>query len=504
MKKFFYLLLVVMLVASCKNDGGESIEINVDGVSFKMIKVKGGTFQMGSENGEEDEQPIHSVTLSDYYIGETEVTQALWQAVMGSNPSEFEGDNLPVEMVNWDDCQKFISKLNQMTGKTFALPTEAQWEYAARGGNKSQGYEYSGSNNIDDVAWYWDNSSEQTHPVGTKMANELGLYDMSGNVLEWCSDWYGDYSSSSQTDPTGSSTGSLRVLRGGSWRHDASDCCSTYRGGGNPDSRYYLNGFRLVLLDGQPEEPQIEATVTIQSDKAVLNVNGIVANLLKVDGGTFQMGSENWTDWEKPVHSVTLSGYYIGETEVTQALWEAVMGTTVRQQRNKADTSWSIYGEGDNYPMYYISWNECQDFISKLNQKTGRRFALPTEAQWEFAARGGNKSRGYEYSGSNNIDEVAWYWDNSSEQTHPVGTKMANELGLYDMSGNVWECCSDWYGDYSSSSQTNPTGASTGSSRVLRGGSWSDNASFCRSAFRIDNYPDTRSRSHGFRLVLLF
>ena len=259
MKKFLCLLLVMALFASCKNDGGssnpaedpsapDSLEFNVDGVSFKMIKVEGGTFQMGSENGYEDEQPIHSVTLSDYYIGETEVTQALWQAVMGSNPSNFKGDYLPLEEVSWNDCQEFISKLNQKTGRRFALPTEAQWEFAARGGNKSRGYEYSGSNNIDDVAWCEDNSSYKTHPVGSKMANELGLYDMTGNVWEWCSDWYGDYSSSSQTNPTGPETGSNRVLRGGSWSFHAGNCRSTIRSCSYPGDRYRDNGFRLVLL----------------------------------------------------------------------------------------------------------------------------------------------------------------------------------------------------------------------------------------------------------------
>lgn len=259
MKKFFYLMLVVALVASCENDGVSSnpvenpsdpdrLEFTVEGVSFKMIKVEGGTFLMGSEIGNFNEEPVHSVTLSGYYIGETEVTQEMWQAVMGSNPSEFKGDNLPVERVSWDDCQEFISKLNQKTGRRFALPTEAQWEFAARGGNKSQGYKYSGSNNIDDVAWYWNNSSEQTHPVGTKMANELGLYDMSGNVWEWCADCYGSYSPSSQTDPVGPSTGAVRVYRGSSWSYNAGYCRSTYRGRNSPDYRGDDLGIRLVLL----------------------------------------------------------------------------------------------------------------------------------------------------------------------------------------------------------------------------------------------------------------
>ena len=197
----------------------------VKGVEFKMIKVEGGTFSMGatSEQGSDaydDEKPVHSVTLSDYYIGETEVTQELWQAVMGSNPSYFKGDNQrPVEYVSWNDCQEFIKKLNRSTGKEFRLPTEAEWEYAARGGKYSKDYvyKYSGSNNADEVAWYDDNSGDETHHVKTKKANKLGLYDMSGNVWEWCNDWYGGYQSYSQTNPTGPSEGEYGVFRGGSW-----------------------------------------------------------------------------------------------------------------------------------------------------------------------------------------------------------------------------------------------------------------------------------------------
>ena len=192
-----------------------------------MIAVKGGTFQMGSDDRNDYAKPVHQVTLSDYYIGETEVTQELWNAVMGSNPSYCTGNmQRPVEQVSWNDCQTFISKLNQLTGATFRLPTEAQWEYAARGGNKSKGYTYSGSNAIDDVAWYKSNSnsSSTTHPVKTKAPNELGIYDMSGNVWEWCSDWTGSYSSVAQTDPTGPATGSYRVGRGGSWFNNAAGC----------------------------------------------------------------------------------------------------------------------------------------------------------------------------------------------------------------------------------------------------------------------------------------
>lgn len=225
--------------------------LTVNGIKYNMVWVDGGTFRMGatSEQGSEisDEKPVHSVTLSGYYIGKTEVTQALWQAVMGSNPSYFEGDGLPVEQVSWDDCQEFIRKLNSLTGQNFRLPTEAEWEFACRGGNNSRGYKYSGSNYIDNVAWYDGNSGDKTHPVATKSPNELGIYDMSGNVWEWCADWYGDYSSGRQTNPKGPYGGSGRVGRGGGWDGYARNCRSSGRYGGNPSFRYYYLGLRLAL-----------------------------------------------------------------------------------------------------------------------------------------------------------------------------------------------------------------------------------------------------------------
>lgn len=225
--------------------------LTVNGIKYNMVWVEGGTFRMGatSEQGSEisDEKPVHSVTLSGYYIGKTEVTQALWQAVMGSNPSYFEGDDLPVEQVSWDDCQEFIRKLNSLTGQNFRLPTEAEWEFACRGGNNSRGYKYSGSNYIDNVAWYDGNSGDKTHPVATKSPNELGIYDMSGNVWEWCADWYGDYSSGRQTNPKGPYGGSFRVNRGGSWFNYARCCRSSLRDNYYPSYRINYLGLRLAL-----------------------------------------------------------------------------------------------------------------------------------------------------------------------------------------------------------------------------------------------------------------
>ncbi|MDD6744894.1 MAG: SUMF1/EgtB/PvdO family nonheme iron enzyme, partial [Bacteroidales bacterium] len=226
-------------------------DISVDDIMSNMVYVEGGTFTMGAtaeqQEPKDDENPAHSVTLSSYYIGKYEVTRALWKAVMGGNPSCFKVDNLPVECVSWDDCQTFLRKLNAMTGKNFRLPTEAEWEYAARGGNRSRGYQYSGSNNLSDVAWYYGNSGNKTHPVGTKAPNELGIYNMSGNVHEWCQDWYGDYSSSAQTNPAGPGSGSDRVIRGGSWYNGATCCRVAYRCYYYPGYRNFDLGLRLAL-----------------------------------------------------------------------------------------------------------------------------------------------------------------------------------------------------------------------------------------------------------------
>ncbi|HZK08741.1 MAG TPA: SUMF1/EgtB/PvdO family nonheme iron enzyme [Bacteroidales bacterium] len=238
-------------------------KVNYTDHGIDMVFVKGGTFTMGctseQSNCRGDEKPTHQVTLSDFYIGKYEVTQKQWREVMGastsfSNPSYNTGcDNCPVEMVSWNDVQEFIKKLNQKTGKKYRLPTEAEWEYAARGGAKSDversrnaDFKYAGSNNIDEVAWYRENSGMRTHPVGQKKPNELGIYDMTGNVWEWCSDWHGRYGNVDKSNPLGASSGSSRVLRGGSWHFDTKYCRLSYRGNYNPDNPGNNSGFRLA------------------------------------------------------------------------------------------------------------------------------------------------------------------------------------------------------------------------------------------------------------------
>ena len=235
--------------------GSNTISIPVkNGISIEMVKIEAGTFMMGAtsemKNPDIDEKPVHQVTLTnDYYMGKYEVTQALWEAVMGSNPSKYKGDNLPVESVSWNDCQEFISRLNSLTGRKFRLPTEAEWEYAARGGKKSRSYQYSGSSNISDVAWYDENCGSTTRAVGIKRPNELGIYDMSGNVWEWCHDWYSSYSSLSQMNPIGAISGACRVRRGGSWDNSVWYSRSSSRSYDTSDYSRINLGLRLALTE---------------------------------------------------------------------------------------------------------------------------------------------------------------------------------------------------------------------------------------------------------------
>jgi formylglycine-generating enzyme required for sulfatase activity len=505
----------------------------------RFILVKGGTFNMGctseQQDCNDDEKPVHPVTLSDYYIGETEVTQAQWKAVMGDNPSKFKycGEDCPVEQVSWDDVQLFISRLNARAGvPKYRLPTEAEWEYAARGGANSRGFKYAGSSSLDEVAWYPRNSGT-THPVKGKNPNELGIYDMSGNVREWCSDWYDAFSVKSLTNPQGPEMGIYRVCRGSSWIDSASisarfnsgpvyldvflgfrlaaaipDTSSQKTGNVPPKNNNKSSdgtGFATGMKEKEPvNEPEKERTETPESNPtlppaAITNgkdsfTDPLLGKFILVKGGTFNMGctseQQDCSVGEKPVHPVTLGDYYIAETEVTQAQWKAVMGDNPSSHMYCVDC-----------PVERVSWNDVQEFITRLNARAGSpRYRLPTEAEWEYAARGGANSRGYQFSGSNDINEVAWYGENSGDKTYPTKGKKPNELGVYDMSGNVYEWCSDRYGYYSAASQTNPQGPSEGVYRVYRGGSCYNYAGCSRASNRNLNEPGFRHSYLGFRL----
>lgn len=247
------------------------------------------------------------------------------------------------------------------------------------------------------------------------------------------------------------------------------------------------------------------------------NVKGVEFNMIHVEGGTFNMGTTVEQDKdarsdESPIHEVTLSDYYIGETAVTQELWKAVMNTTMQKLAAAAGLDKDEIGcVGANYPMYYLTWYDCQNFIEKLNKITGENFRLPTEAEWEFAAKGGNKSKGYKYSGGNDLEEVAWCEHNAFvgkyyESFFPIKHKKPNELGIYDMSGSVWEWCQDWYDEnyYSYSPKVNPTGPLDGVNKVCRGGDWGDDDRLLRLTCRSGDDPEYANPlcGNGFRLVL--
>jgi len=238
-----------------KTSSQKSLSFTIgDSISFVMKRIKGGTFCMGGTSDMDipydDEKPTHHVTIDNYYIGETEVTQEIWKTVMGNNPSVFRGDRLPVECVSWLDCQRFIKRLNKITGRKFRLPTEAEWEFAARGGNNSKQYKFSGSDNLLSVAWYKDNSDQKTHDVKTSRSNELGLYDMSGNVWEWCQDCKMPYPEHRQKNPLGVGASDAEyVIRGGCWDDIENDCRPSMRNECAPNDVYSTIGFRLALSE---------------------------------------------------------------------------------------------------------------------------------------------------------------------------------------------------------------------------------------------------------------
>ena len=536
----------------------------INGVSFKMVFVEGGSFTMGctSEQGKDCRsryETVHNMSVHDFYMGETEVTVGLFRAFVSetgyrthAEKTEYKGfddagiedwdnvnanrcwihdnngnarnskeDNHPVLYVNWDDAVAFCEWLNRKTGKMFRLPSEAEWEFAARGGKKSKGYKYAGSNIIGDVAWYKDNCNGRTHPVKTKTPNELGLYGMSGNVEEWCQDYWIDESGGVFTG------GKYCSTRGGCWYVSAEGCTVAEYGG---HFSYQCNncvGFRLVM---EPSINKITECVLNNTKAQALqqhsqrksditfNVNnGVSFKMVFVKGGSLCLGctTENGDCEfdESPSHYVTLTDYYMGETEVTQDLWKAVMGDFNTRDFSILFPDTIIEMLGDRLPMGSVSWNECQKFITRLNSilkpelPKGYRFALPSEAQWEYAARGG-KANNYIYSGSNNLSEVGWgIVYNEYLLIHEVGLRKANELGLYDMSGNVWEWCEDNYSStFYRDNQDWTEPVNTGNydfCHVIRGGSYMNFESPCRVSYRYKAEPNARELTIGFRLALV-
>ncbi len=530
-----------------------------DGVPLTMKKVSaaGARFRMGE--GYNSKATPHFVSFKkDYYIGQYEVTQAQWDALMEANPSGFKGDDLPVEKVLWDEVMEFCKKLNESgkapAGWIFTLPTEAQWEFAAKGGKDSRGYKFSGGDDLEDVAWYNDNSGDvsmkgmkrgrdydilrgknnlRPHPVGTKKPNELGLYDMNGNVKEMCLDSM-DFNNTGYSDgdvavpesrKTQKNTCVIRDIGflGGAEMGFNTERTYTHRNGGDFD-RSSIFGFRLALVRA-PEKTDDDSNDddSDDGDPNVMKVElpgGVPLKLVKVEAADakfdMKMRGENSTrEWSCPVRFK--NDFYIGKYEVTQAQWTAVM------EKNQSFT------RGDRNPVEMISRDDPAAFCAKLNEAglapDGWMFALPTEAQWQYAACGGAKSRGYRYSGSDDPDEVAWYCDCFDKPayngpgdddklkqyrlaTHPVGQKKPNELGLYDMSGNVWELVRKNMNVESADASKEVCGDVTGTEKesiVPRGGSFSAGPMRALVSFK-DLYgggPYGYSPAAGFRVALV-
>jgi formylglycine-generating enzyme required for sulfatase activity len=546
-------------------------------VTQRLRWIEPGTFQMGSSKKEAeregDENP-HQVTLSQgYWLADTVCTQALWEAVMGQNPSGFKGAERPVEEVNWEEAVECIKKLNdQIAGLNLRLPTEAEWEYACRAGTQTP-FWFGDDITPDQVNYHGDfpyaggekgKYRGETVEVKTLPCNGWGLYQMHGNVWEWCSDWYGEYPGGPVTDPVGAESGEGRVLRGGSWSRYGRYARSAQRYGSTPVYRNGFIGFRLARDQSEAEPagpraarqaerradagrpsgataplPQLDYGVmtpplvqpphrlSVISDRELLaleaftqpnwaeivgrdrfglfaefRVQGISQRLRWINPGEFTMGSpeqeaERLDD--EIQHEVILSqGFWLADTACTQALWEAVMG------KNPS------YFKGVENSVEQVSWDDAVAFINKLNdQIAGLNLRLPTEAEWEYACRAGTRTPFW--FGDNISTEQVNYNGNYPypggekgdyrEKTMEVKALPCNGWGFYQMHGNVWEWCSDWYGEYPEGPATDPVGPESGEGRVLRGGSWSDVGRDARSAQRIDYTPDHRFNVIGFRLA---
>ncbi len=534
----------------------EAVEVSLPGLStdarpLKMVRIPAGTFLMGNTGTERDqnswciecEYPRHEVTIdSDFFISETEITQAQWREVMGTNPSEGYGvgDDYPVYNVSWDDCQSFVNALNARNEGYFRLPTEAEWEYACRGSaanpnrydpfsfGDDPGIDLSSCNFsqvLDQYMWWcgnWGDPSPLRCQVAQKSPNDYGLYDMHGNCWEWCLDWWQAdfYSTPEATRPSPvciNNASGYHVLRGGTWGFLARDCRSSVRYSSalltNPDYRNNTVSFRIVMT-----APDI-----VPIDLPNLPNDAVPLRIVRIPAGTFLMGNsgnprdtEVCFDWcggdctcEFPQHEVTIShDFYIGEAEITQAQWYALMNT------NPA----SGFGVGPNLPVYNVSWNDCQSFINVLNTKGLGIFRLPTEAEWEYAYRGpsSNPNR-YDLLpfgddptyAVTSCEPNAFFdkyvvWCGNTNVLGEVGSKLPNAFGLH-MEGNLSEWCQDWYQEdfYSQPEATLPDPVCLNPEsgyRVLRGGGYNGSIGNHRSAMRVRYEPGTQS-TVGFRIV---
>ena len=512
---------------SLQKEAEEEVDLG-KGIKLEMILIPSGKFMMGSPASEKDRrgnETQHEVTLTKpFYMGKYEVTQDQWESVMGNNPSSrTKGTNLPVTNVSWEDCQEFIKKLNASTKGGYRLPYDAEWEYTCRAGTTTA---YSYGDNLTKSDANIDGDSIKA--VGSYRPNAFGVYDMHGNVWEWCENWFGSFEDGEVTDPRGPAKGESRVLRGGSFLNYVSIARSSSRYDLSPSTRDFNSGFRLArtadtktavgaptvpkpepavempatgnllvspFTEAKAKEVQKEVAKSLQKEVEEKEDLGksIKLDLVLIPAGKFMMGSpaseidrrDNQTQ-----HEVTLTKpFYMGKYEVTQEQWEAVMGNNPSNNKEA------------KLPVTDVSWKDCQEFIRKLNAKTNGGYRLPTEAEWEYACKAGT-STAYSF-GDKITPKDANYYDSKIDKPVAVGSYKPNAFGLYDLHGNVWEWCEDWKADYQAGAITDPKGPVTGAYRVLRGGSFDSVVSLARSSNR-NNYagsPTYRSDFYGFRLA---
>ncbi len=465
MKKYSLLSFIaaIALMTSCAGNAVQSAagvevpaEVKVGEVSMQMLNVSGGTFTMGKTPAGTKlaNAVVHQVVLHGFSISSQPVSQALWQRVMGSETGSVKNPSAPADMVSYDDCVKFVTKLSKASGIPFSLPTEAQLEYAMTSGQIQCDAAYS----------------------------------------EWCADSYSEsLGDSLAIDPLCAEKTELRTVRTPKSRAGESNYMRkpglTFRVAVNTETAIPENVVAAFIDRNYPRE-EVASNETI-------NVAGVAFRMIGVAGGTFDMGATGdmtkmSDDDEKPVHAVTLKGFEIGQTEVTAGQWLAVMGKLPYKNSEK---------ELDK-PVVNVSWYDCQSFILKLNDLTGRKFRLPTEAEWEFAARGGNSSRNNTFAGSMYVSQVAAYIKSASSEVMKVKQFQPNELGIYDMSGNAWEWCQDSPYAYTEAAQTDPCFKTSGELRMMRGGSAASKWDACRISNRSKIPACNVKSTFGFRLAI--
>ena len=499
----------------------------------ELVLIPPGSFERGASPGDgaaqDDERPARTVTLErGFYLGRCELTQGQWTRVERTNPSSFRGEeSLPVDGISWADLRGKSGFLAR-AGGGLRLPSEAEWEYAARASQPGPRH-----GPLDSIAWHADNSAARTHGVGQKQPNALGLADVLGNVSEWCEEPY-------ESDPgrSGMRSKTQRTLRGGSWATESEGCRVSNRLPAWEGLRASYNGVRVaadfdavhpgglsIASASEPRAPAVEAKpVRIEDPRlpwaSVLEVapdplvvqdprwrerivetgwpwrvrhDASGVELLLVPPGDYRRGASQGDDDaasdEKPAHRVRLTQpFYLGRHEVTQAQWELVMNANPARSANA------------EHPVERVSWLDARGPEGFL-ARAGAGLRLPTEAEWEYAARAGGTAPHH-----GPIDDIAWHEGNAGGGPHPVGTRRANALGFHDMLGNVWEWCEDWYAEIEYLKHTtgvnDPQGPERGQLRVLRGGSWYFMGVHCRTSVRVAVRPGNRAGAFGLRVAL--